>query len=252
MFYRMFAFVALLGLLFISPQPAYAQNGEWYYPMTDYQKRIIVKDFGTLINSEFYQGKETLFPGMKLYGYHAAVDLDAFDSEQNTDVPVYAVANGTILYSSPNVGGYGGVIIQSLDGTSDTALYGHVKQGSMKVGNRVVGGQQITSLGNRFSQETSGERKHLHFAIHKGSDLYFRGHEDNLSQLTARWQNPTAYLSEQNAQSPNAPLSLSPDETSPSQPSNTPHQSLAIQSTESVSFWQKITNWLRRLFSDAK
>jgi hypothetical protein len=55
-------------------------------------------------------------------------------------------------------------------------------------------GQRITYLGDAFSEETGGERKHLHFGIHKGIDLYFLGHEQTKEDLNLNWEDPTKFL----------------------------------------------------------
>ena len=60
------------------PKNVFAQS--WYYQMDRYHERQTVKGFGQLINDEFYKGKEDLFPSNRFYGYHAAVDLEAFPS----------------------------------------------------------------------------------------------------------------------------------------------------------------------------
>jgi hypothetical protein len=57
----------------------------------------------------------------------------------------------------------------------------------------------ISFLGDAFSAETSRERKHLHFGIYKGRDLYFRGHESSKELLLAKWEDPTRYLAERKA-----------------------------------------------------
>jgi len=176
----------------------------WVYPMGNYGQRITVKNFGTLVDDAFYKGKEELFPFNRFYGYHAGVDLETFPEEKNKDVPVYAVSAGTIVYIG-SLKGYGGVMLVRLTGENHIALYGHVKinkDPSFKVGDTVSAGQRLTYLGDEFSSETSGERKHLHFGIYKGDDLYFHGHESSLTVLNVRWENPTEYLKQKGAVDP--------------------------------------------------
>jgi len=193
----------LLGVVFAPLSYA----SDWYYTMDNYQKRATVKLFAQLINEEFYKGKEKLFPFNRFYGYHAAVDLEYLTGEKDKDVPVYAVTGGTISYIG-SLPGYGGVILQKLDGTNDTALYGHVKITDIPVsiGSKITSEKPttITYLGDEFSNETSKERKHLHFGIYKGQDNYFRGHEKNLKVIQDKWYNPTNYLKEKGAVSPTA------------------------------------------------
>lgn len=174
--------------------------------MDSYVERQMIKGFGQLINDEFYKGKEKLFPFNRFYGYHAGVDLEAFPDEQGKKVPVYAIYSGRISYIG-SLSGYGGVILQKLDGGNATALYGHVKikNLSFKVGDLITFDNKptmLTFLGDEFSEETSRERKHLHFGIYKGAGLYFRGHENSFSQLAAKWHDPLIFLKEKNAKNP--------------------------------------------------
>lgn len=182
----------------------------WFYPMDQIDKRQTVKGFGQYIDNDnnFYKGKESLFPYNRFYGFHTGVDLEALPSEQKDEikVPVFAVSNGTIVYIG-NLEGYGGVILEKFDsenlsaGRQDlTALYGHVKTNTAyKVGDHINARDILTYLGNAFSNETSLERKHLHFGIYKGSDLYFHGHEQTLEQLNQRWIDPLKFLKEKGA-----------------------------------------------------
>ena len=191
----------VLFCLKINTTSVFAQS--WYYPMDRYKERITVKDFGTFIDDNFYKGKEALFPYNRFYGYHAAIDLEVFNSEKNKNVPVYSIHKGRIKFIG-SLSGYGGVILEGIDGENNTALYGHVKISnlSLKVGSEVVAGQIITYLGDEFSQETSRERKHLHFGIYKGTDLYFHGHEPSKEALYGKWENPSIYLKAKSAISP--------------------------------------------------
>lgn len=166
--------------------------------MNSYEKRINLKGFGILVDDNFYIGKEQLFPFNRFYGYHAGVDLEIFPVEETVRVPVYAVSTGEVIYVG-SLPGYGGVILQDLEGENHTALYGHIKIEGIKVGEKIIAGEILTYLGDVFSKETSKERKHLHLAIYKGKDLYFKGHEATQVQLNARWENPTSFLNSKRA-----------------------------------------------------
>ncbi len=206
-----YLFAALFLLLSSSIHTQIVSAQDWYYPMDKYKERITVKNFGTFIDSNFYKGKEKLFPHNKFYGYHAAVDLDTDKEEKNINVPVYAVHSGTIVYVG-SLDGYGGVILERLQGEERTALYGHVKISNLgiEIGDEIKPGQIITYLGDEFSKETSGERKHLHFGIYKGADLYFHGHESSQLVLLKKWEDPTEYLKTKGAISPERSEKISP------------------------------------------
>lgn len=212
----------------------------WYFPMDRYFERQTVKPFGQLINDDFYKGKEDLFPFNRFYGYHAGVDLEAFPDEKSKKVPVFTIYSGTVIYIG-NISGYGGVILQKLDDENATALYGHVKitDLSFKVGDHISVTQNpvvLTFLGDGFSKETSKERKHLHFGIHKSIDLYFRGHENSVSDLVSKWNNPSKFLQEKNAQDP---VFVSPSPTSIKK---------TIKSVErNNNFLYTIINWVKAL-----
>lgn len=228
--------ISLFTAFFIFPHKAFAQD--WYYPMDRYYERIYIKDFGTFINDDFYKGKEKLFPFNRFYGYHAAVDLEALEEEKAKDVPVYAVSTGIITYIG-QLDGYGGIILQKLDEENRTALYGHVKISnlSFSVGDGVKkAGQRLTYLGDAFSKETSGERKHLHFGLYKGIGLYFKGHESSEKALREKWENPSLYLKERNAKDPNPP-----------QPA--PHQTASKSDTIKEGLLQRILKFLKKLVS---
>jgi len=216
-------------IFFFTPLSSFASQS-WFYPMTQIQDRATVKGFGMYINSNFYSTHSSSeFPN-HFYGYHAAQDLETFQNEKpdSVDVPVYFVTSGTISYIG-SLEGYGGVVLLKIDGTNETALYGHVRISGInyKVGEHITADKPtvLTYLGDGFSSETSGERKHLHFAIHKGQDLYFHGHEATKQILNAKWYNPLDYLKDKDAKEiGNEPQKVpSPAPTATYQPQ---HQSL--------------------------
>ncbi|MDP3888884.1 MAG: M23 family metallopeptidase [bacterium] len=219
--------LSLLPLLLLPPS---ALASAWVYPMDKFAERITIKSFGQLIDNNFYLGKEDLFPNKRYFGYHTGVDLEVFPNEENSDVPIYAVASGTITYIG-YITGYGGLILENFG--DHTALYGHLKLSSitLKKGEKVDAGQQLALLGNAFSTETDGERKHLHFGIYKGSDLYFKGHETSLSQLQNKWEDPEKFLSEKGAVSPTFPTTTLTPTPIPTTPS---------------SFWDFIINMMKK------
>lgn len=198
-----FMVIAVLIWQFIFTRNVWAQN--WYFPMVPYKERIQVKDFGTFVDDKFYQGKEGLFPYNRFYGYHAGVDLEILGDKEDKKIPVYAVASGKIIYIG-SLSGYGGVILQKLDGESLTVLYGHVKITNLpyRLNDRLEGGTLLTYLGDAFSNETSKERKHLHFGIYKGTGLYFHGHEAGIRDLESHWIDPTKFLESKGAILPQA------------------------------------------------
>lgn len=122
-------------------------------------------------------------------GYHAGVDAEYGDVAGT--VPVHAIADGQVVYASW-VSGYGGVTIlrHQINGAPHLVLYGHLNVASLlPVGTNVKQRQQIGVLGVGYSQQTDGERRHLHFAILAGNSIDVRGYAQSKAQLSA-WLNP--------------------------------------------------------------
>jgi murein DD-endopeptidase MepM/ murein hydrolase activator NlpD len=84
---------------------------------------------------------------------------------------------------------------------SHTAIYGHLKlsSASPKETDSVKTGDFLANLGNAFSSETGGERKHLHFGIYNGKGEYFKGYESSNQAIQSRWVDPGSYLKEKGA-----------------------------------------------------
>ncbi|MCE9643327.1 MAG: M23 family metallopeptidase [Candidatus Andersenbacteria bacterium] len=164
--------------------PSAVPNTALAYPIGDFKNRITKKFFGTYVtpnNSPVQPEKFT--------GYHTGVDVEYTDID--TDVPVYAISDGTVLLARW-ASGYGGVIAiqHKINGQPVIAIYGHVNPEQLpKVGQKVVKGQKIGILGKGYSHETDGERKHLHFGLVKGVKFTLLGYVPNKSQLSA-WIDP--------------------------------------------------------------
>ncbi len=150
-------------------------------PIADYAARRTVKIFGQLVNDRFQ-------------GYHAADDIEYGDVAG--DVPVSAVADGTVLYAGWT-SGYGGLIViaHDADGEQVSALYGHLRQSSfaVKTGDRVTRGQFLANLGTGGTTETDGERKHLHFGLYPGRALRKAGYVATKAALNT-WINPQDFF----------------------------------------------------------
>ncbi|EKD46675.1 MAG: Peptidase M23 [uncultured bacterium] len=153
--------------------------------------RITKKPFGILIAP-----KTSPVQPERFSGYHTAVDLETFPEEQNKDVAVKILCDGKLL-SARNANGYGGVAVQScvLDGQAVTVVYGHIKLSSIafKVGDQLKAGEFLANLGDAYSGETDGERKHLHLGIHKGSSMNILGYVQSKSELS-NWLDPQKFL----------------------------------------------------------
>ena len=151
-----------------------------------------------------------------------------------------------IFLYARTAGGYGGVIVQSIDGEPLTALYGHTRiLDNIKEGSTVTAGQQIAVLGKGFSPETDGEREHLHFAIHKGTNTYLLGHEPTTAKLNQEWENPTALLQNRDAIVPGQDMVANAMPSETTQPGSIASQPVST----SLSFLGRILSWFTNLFS---
>lgn len=168
-----------------------------YYPMTNFDGRITFRTFGQLVKPT-----DAATPcGVAFSGYHNADDLEITATEVGADVPVYAISSG-VIREVGLVSGYGGLLVLgvTVNGQDYTVYYGHINLGStnLVVGEAVHAGQRLASLGSQCSAQTSGERKHLHLAIHKGTSIDVRGYVPNLSELSA-WIDPRAFFTKHSA-----------------------------------------------------
>ena len=129
-------------------------------------------------------------------GYHAGADFEIFPEEQNKDVAVFAVCQGKLLVEK-RASGYGGVIVQAciIDEQKVTVVYGHLRLSSVlaEIQQEIGAGDKLGVLGAGYTQETDGERKHLHLAIHKGETINIKGYAQNAAELED-WLDPMRYF----------------------------------------------------------
>jgi len=156
-------------------------------PVKDFRSRITKKFFGTYITPQ-----NSPVQPEKFTGYHTGVDAEYADVAEDT--PIYAISDGVVEYSG-TVSGYGGVLVikHQIDTNEILCLYGHVAASTIPAkGSTVTKGQALGRLGHDKSQETGGERKHLHFGMIKGDKIDFRGYVQTESELNG-WYNPLDY-----------------------------------------------------------
>jgi len=174
-----------------SLQPQQAQQNQTVDPLPNALSRITKKPFGIYITPATSPVQPERFAG-----YHTGVDLETYPSEQNIDVPVKALCDGTLLMAR-YASGYGGVAVErcTLGGQAVTVIYGHIRLASVapKVGDQLKAGDFLANLGTGYSSETDGERKHLHLGIHKGTSINILGYVQAKSELSG-WVDPAQYL----------------------------------------------------------
>lgn len=168
-------------------------------PLKNFYARVTKKPFGIQITPETSPVQPE-----KFHGYHTGVDAEVSQDEGTKDVPVYAIADGTVTLVS-YLRGYGGVVMirHMVDGETVTALYGHVRQSSVafSAGDTVHAGDRIALLGSGYTPETQNERKHLHFGLLKGASKDTRGYVNGERGL-GPWLDAVLWLQERNAHDP--------------------------------------------------
>lgn len=177
---------ALVPTLPPSPTPLVT---EFVPPISNYASRLTVRKFGQLVTPA---DAKTLVCGATFTGYHTGDDLETTPSEQNQPIPVSSVADGKII-SVSWVKGYGGLIVAQYP--DFTAYYGHIDLSSttLKSGDKITRGEFLANLGRGCSSQTDGERKHLHFALHRGLSTDLRGYVSAQNQLL-NWLDPSTII----------------------------------------------------------
>jgi len=160
-------------------------------PISNAASRVTKKPFGIFVTPQ----NSPVSPE-KFTGFHTGTDFETFSSEQNLDVQIFSACEGKLL-EKRIASGYGGVVVQAckINNQDVTIVYGHLKLASVSpaIGQTLKPGDQIGVLGKGFSTETDGERKHLHFAIHKGASINILGYVQNQNDLS-NWLDPMQFL----------------------------------------------------------
>ena len=118
------------------------------------------------------------------FGYRWGVLHAGIDIANSIGTPIVAAADGVVTDAGPTAGYGAWVKIRHADGT--VTLYGHVNTWLVSVGQRVMAGDQIATVGNR-GQSTG---PHLHFSVLKnGKDFV-----DPVPWLAAKGLSPGNYV----------------------------------------------------------
>lgn len=167
------------------------KTSEFLSPIERAGERVTKKPFGIFIDPATSPVQPERFRG-----YHTGTDFETFPEEAMSDVPVRAICSGSLLVKRFATG-YGGVVVESCTNKDEpiTVVYGHMRLTSIKaaVGEKIAVGDVIGVLGTGRSQETDGERKHLHLGIHRGSAIDIRGYVASKQELGA-WIDPCQLL----------------------------------------------------------
>lgn len=93
------------------------------------------------------------------FGYRWGVLHAGIDIANSIGTPILAVSDGVVIAAGPTAGYGMWVKLRHSDGT--VTLYGHVNTTTVSVGERVMAGDQIATMGNRGN--STGP--HLHFEV---------------------------------------------------------------------------------------
>jgi murein DD-endopeptidase MepM/ murein hydrolase activator NlpD len=93
------------------------------------------------------------------FGYRWGVLHAGIDLANSIGTPIFAVSDGVVIDAGPTAGYGMWVKVRHADGT--VTLYGHVNTTLVSVGQRVMAGDQIATMGNRGN--STGP--HLHFEV---------------------------------------------------------------------------------------
>lgn len=160
-------------------------------PISNPLNRVTKKPFGIYISKETSPVQPEKFSG-----FHTGVDFEVFDNELEQDVEIFAICDGELLVKK-SASGYGGVAVQAcqLEGEAITVTYGHLDLSSINflTGEKLTAGSKLGNLGKGFTVETSGERKHLHLGIHKGTSVNILGYTQKETNLK-NWIDILDYL----------------------------------------------------------
>lgn len=180
--------ITLLGLIFLLIQEDQVEKEDelkqadglvedeavFFLPLDNLQDRVIKKGFGIYITPQ-----NSPIQPERFTGYHTGVDFEIFPEELDEPVVVYALCSGRLGFKD-KVNGYGGLVVHNclLNNKSITVIYGHLKLTSVnfEIGQAITKGDLIGLLGAAGTQETDGERKHLHLGIHQGIVTDIRGY----------------------------------------------------------------------------
>ncbi|MEK7636530.1 MAG: M23 family metallopeptidase [Patescibacteria group bacterium] len=186
-------------------------------PVENFAKRVFKKPFGILISPE----NSPISPE-KFRGYHTGADAEIFPGEEKKNIFVSAVADGTVISARFAVG-YGGLVVieheieelipNKTDGHNMNkikrekiyGIYGHIRLSSVIIrpNDQVKAGDIIGVLGEAYSDDAGGERKHLHFGLFsvrngsfvdgQGAIPDIRGYVEKKEELF-QWRNPLQFF----------------------------------------------------------
>ncbi|MCC6747017.1 MAG: M23 family metallopeptidase [Deltaproteobacteria bacterium] len=105
-----------------------------------------------------------------------ALDLTRAEANNGYDLPITAVAAGSVIYAGWATGGwvsYGQIVVleHTFDGAAYQTLYAHMNRVLVQVGQRVAAGDTVGTMGGSSNGSLRGTSYHLHFAMYRGAKV---------------------------------------------------------------------------------
>lgn len=155
-----------------------------HQPTTNFKERVTKKPFGIYVTPDNSPVSPERFTG-----WHTGADAEYDDITE--EVLVFSISDG-IVRSARRTNDYGGIVVieHTINDKSLLAIYGHLNPASLvPVNTSVTVGQEIGILGDGNTDETDGERKHLHFGLLNTTKLNVQGYVDSSTKLN-NWLDP--------------------------------------------------------------
>lgn len=150
-------------------------------PISRASERVTKKPFGIYITPDTSPVQPERFSG-----YHTGTDFEIFEDEQETEVGIFAICEGPLVLKR-SASGYGGVVVQACNINDEdvTVIYGHLRLSSITtdIDEVIEHDEKIGVLGDAYSDETDGERKHLHLGVRKGKKINLLGYVKDDKEL---------------------------------------------------------------------
>jgi hypothetical protein len=163
-------------------------------PLPSARERVTKKPFGLLVSPD----RSPIQPE-RFSGYHTGTDFEVSPEEKDAKITVQAICGGP-LRAKRSAQGYGGVAVQEclLDDTPIMVIYGHLALTSItaEAGAYLAPGSTVGMLGAGASEDTDGERKHLHLGVRRGNAIVLAGYVADAADLAA-WMDPLTMLPEE-------------------------------------------------------
>lgn len=162
----------------------------------------VAKHFSSPIGNEngafSYNAQGFLEPNKKRGGYHLGDDLNGIGGA-NSDLgdPVYAAADGLVVYSGKPSEGWGNVVVVAhklRDGSLAQTFYSHLQHRLISRGVLIGRGQKIGTMGNASGRYYA----HLHYEIRKSDGLHIGGGYSVFSEGYGEQVDPTKFVKSYN------------------------------------------------------